>query len=173
MAFQFAYTLDGEAASPVKDFALDTAGNYGTGGVKKGDLVVLNAGLLRKAAVNATTASTLGVIEGQEFLGLVAPGQPYAATNTSFTAQAINTTKNPNGVGKVRADKTAVVYKVPVSQTGAVQTAATSHVGATFAIAIDGNGDQTIDLNNTAGSTQLVKVIDYGTTGKHVFVTLV
>jgi hypothetical protein len=35
MAFQFAYTLDGEAASPVKDFALDSAANYGTGGVKK------------------------------------------------------------------------------------------------------------------------------------------
>jgi hypothetical protein len=91
MAFQFAYTLDGEAASPVKDYALDTAGNYGTGGVKKGDLVFLNAGLVRKVQAATPANSGLGVIEGQEFLGLVAPGQPYAATNTSFTAQAINT----------------------------------------------------------------------------------
>jgi hypothetical protein len=167
MAFQFAYTLDGEAASPVKDFALDTAGNYGTGGVKKGDLVFLSGGLVRKVQAATVANSGLGVIEGQEFVGLVAPGQPYAATNTSFTAQAINTTKNPNGVGKVRADKTSVVYKVPVKSG---QTAATANVGVGYGIALDGNNDQSIDLTVTA--TAQAKVIDYTTDGKFVYVTL-
>jgi hypothetical protein len=167
MAFQFAYTLDGEAASPVKDFALDTAGNYGTGGVKKGDLVFLSGGLVRKVQAATVANSGLGVIEGQEFLGLVASGQPYAATNTSFTAQAINTTKNPNGVGKVRADKSSVVYKVPVKSG---QTAATVNVGVGYGIALDGNNDQSIDLTVTA--TAQAKVIDYTTDGKFVYVTL-
>jgi uncharacterized membrane protein len=167
MAFQFAYTLDGEAASPVKDFALDTAGNYGTGGVKKGDLVFLSGGLVRKVQAATVANSGLGVIEGQEFLGLVAPGQPYAATNTSFTAQAINTTKNPNGVGKVRADKSSVVYKVPVKSG---QTAATANVGTAYGIALDGNNDQSVDLTVTA--TAQAKVIDYTTDGKFVYVTL-
>jgi hypothetical protein len=167
MAFQFAYTLDGEAASPVKDFALDTAGNYGTGGVKKGDLVFLSGGLVRKVQAATVANSGLGVIEGQEFVGLVAPGQPYAATNTSFTAQAINTTKNPNGVGKVRADKTSVVYKVPVKSG---QTAATVNVGTAYGIALDGNNDQSVDLTVTA--TAQAKVIDYTTDGKFVYVTL-
>jgi uncharacterized membrane protein len=167
MAFQFAYTLDGEAASPVKDFALDTAANYGTGGVKKGDLVFLSGGLVRKVQAATVANSGLGVIEGQEFLGLVAPGQPYAATNTSFTAQAINTTKNPNGVGKVRADKSSVVYKVPVKSG---QTAATANVGTAYGIALDGNNDQSVDLTVTA--TAQAKVIDYTTDGKFVYVTL-
>jgi hypothetical protein len=167
MAFQFAYTLDGEAASPVKDFALDTAGNYGTGGVKKGDLVFLSGGLVRKVQAATVANSGLGVIEGQEFVGLVAPGQPYAATNTSFTAQAINTTKNPNGVGKVRADKSSVVYKVPVKSG---QTAATVNVGTAYGIALDGNNDQSVDLTVTA--TAQAKVIDYTTDGKFVYVTL-
>ena len=168
MAFQFAYTLDGEAASPVKDFALDTAGNYGTGGVKKGDLVFLSGGLVRKVQAATVANSGLGVIEGQEFLGLVAPGQPYAATNTSFTAQAINTTKNPNGVGKVRADKSSVVYKVPVKSG---QTAATANVGTAYGIAVDATTqDQSVDLTVTA--TAQAKVIDYTTDGKFVYVTL-
>jgi uncharacterized membrane protein len=167
MAFQFAYTLDGEAASPVKDFALDSAVNYGTGGVKKGDLVFLSGGLVRKVQAATVANSGLGVIEGQEFLGLVAPGQPYAATNTSFTAQAINTTKNPNGVGKVRADKSSVVYKVPVKSG---QTAATANVGTAYGIALDGNNDQSVDLTVTA--TAQAKVIDYTTDGKFVYVTL-
>jgi hypothetical protein len=167
MAFQFAYTLDGEAASPVKDFALDSAANYGTGGVKKGDLVFLSGGLVRKVQAATVANSGLGVIEGQEFVGLVAPGQPYAATNTSFTAQAINTTKNPNGVGKVRADKSSVVYKVPVKSG---QTAATTNVGTAYGIALDGNNDQSVDLTVTA--TAQAKVIDYTTDGKFVYVTL-
>jgi hypothetical protein len=168
MAFQFAYTLDGEAASPVKDFALDTPANYGTGGVKKGDLVFLSGGLVRKVQAATVANSGLGVIEGQEFLGLVASGQPYAATNTSFTSQAINTTKNPNGVGKVRADKSSVVYKVPVKSG---QTAATVNVGTAYGISLDGNNDQSLDLTVTA--TAQAKVIDYSTDGKFVFVTLV
>lgn len=176
MAFQYAYSLDGDGGNVVKDFPLDTTANYktsGTNGVTKGDLVFLSSGLLRRAGVAATTASTVGIIEGQEFQGL-AQGGIYAATNSSFTAKVTDTTNYPNGIGKVRADKTAVVYRVPVSQTGTTQTATNANIGSQYAIAVDANGDQTIDLNNTAGSTLLVKIIDFDkATGKTVFVTLV
>jgi hypothetical protein len=50
MAFQYAYALDGSSTSNIKDYALDTAANYksgaGTNDLKKGDLVVLAAGLV-------------------------------------------------------------------------------------------------------------------------------
>ena len=172
MAFQFAYALNGDGTGVVKDFPLDTVANYGNGGAKKGDLVINSSGLLRRAGITSTVASVVGVLEGQEFLGLVAKGPPYAATNSSFTADAVDTSKNPNGVGKVRFDKTASVYKVPVAQSGAKQTATNADINGQFAIAIV-NGDQQVDLNNTAGSTLLVKVIDFTTDGKYVFVTLV
>lgn len=172
MAFQFAYTLSGNASgSVVKDYALDTAGNYGTGGVKKGDLVFLSAGLLRKTQAGTATGTSLGVIEGQEFTGLVAQGQPYAAVNSSFTASVTDTTKYPNGVGKVRADKGGVVYKVPVRQAGAVQTATNAHVGSNYNIILDANNDQQVDLNLQTASH--VKIVDFTPDGKFVFVTIV
>lgn len=172
MAFQFAYALDSNPNSVVKDFPMDTLVNYkasaGTGDAKKGDLVFQSAGLLRRGI--ATTGTSLGVLEGQEFLGLVAAGQPYAATNSSFTASAIDVAKNPNGVGKVRVDKGAV-YRVPVNQAGATQTATNAHIGQLYTIALDAAGDQKVDLN--VQTTPAVKVIDRSNDGKTLFVTLV
>lgn len=175
MAFVFAYSLDGNHTNAIKDYPLDTAANYNTGagtnGVKKGDLVFLSGGQLRRATAATATGTGLGIIEGQEFLGLVGAGQPYAATNSSFTAETVASNKYPNGVGKVRIDKSASVYRVPVNQAGATQTAANSHIGASFNIILDAAGDQKVDLNLTTVPT--VKVIDRSPDGKAVFVTLV
>jgi hypothetical protein len=170
MAFTFAYDLTGDGTSVGKDFPLDTAGNYGTGGVKKGDLVFLSSGLLRKAQAATATGTALGVLEGQEFLGLT-QGSPYAAANASFIANAINTTKNPNGVGKVRNNKATSVFKVPVRQAGAVQTATNTHLGSNYNIILDANNDQQVDLNLQTAAH--VKIVDYTPDGKYVFVTLV
>lgn len=171
MAFTFAYSLDGDGNNVVKDYSLDTLTNYqngtGTNGVKRGDLVFLNAGLVRRAGAATTSGTGLGVLEGGEFTGLVAQGQPYAAVNSSFTASSINTTKNPNGVGKVRADKTSCVYKVP-AKSG--QTLANANIGVAYGIAVDATGDQTIDTTNTTAT--LCKVIDYTPDGKYAFVQL-
>lgn len=168
MAFEFAYTTDGTSVGIVKDFPLDTLENYkngtGTNGVKKGDLVVLNNGLVRRADAKATAA--LGVVEGTEFTGLVAQGQPYAATNSSFTAEAIDKTKYPNGVVKVRYHANAV-YRVPVK---AGQTATNANIGNLYGIATDASGNQTVDLTSTTNT--VVKVIDVSKDGKTVFVTL-
>jgi hypothetical protein len=172
MAFVYAYSLDGDGAGVVKDYPLDTLANYqngtGTNGVKKGDLVFLNAGLLRRVATGTASGSAIGVCEGGEFTGLVAQGQPYAAANSSFNANSINTTKNPNGVGKVRNDKISMVFKVPVKSG---QTAANANIGVAYGIYTDAAGDQTVDLTNT--TTTHVKVLDYTPDGKSVFVTLV
>jgi hypothetical protein len=175
MAFVYAYSMDGEGTNVIKDYSLDTVANYktgaGTNDMKKGDLVFLTAGLLRRAIATTGTGTALGVIEGGEFLGLVGQGQPYAATNASFTSVALNTTKNPNGVGKVRADKSSCVYKVPVNQAGAIQTCTNTQVGTTFNIILDAAGNQSVDLNLSTAAH--VKVVDYTPDGKSVFVTLV
>jgi hypothetical protein len=168
MAFQFAYDLTGDGTTVAKDFSLDTAGNYGTGGLKKGDLVFLNAGLVRKTLAATTTGTSIGVAEGGEFTGLIAQGQPYAAVNSSFTASSINTTKNPNGVVKVRNNKATSVFKVPVKSG---QTAATANVGSTYNVFVDANNDQQTDLS--LQTVPHVKVIDFTADGKFVFVTLV
>lgn len=165
MAFQFAYSLDGDGASVSKDMPLDTLANYGTGGVKRGDLVFQSAGLLRKVQVATASGSAVGVLEGQEFTGM--GGGIYAAVNSSFTASAINTTKNPNGVGKVRNNKSDSVFKVPV-KTG--QTAANANLGIAYGIFIDANNDQQVDLTNTTNT--FCKVLDYTPDGKYVFVQL-
>jgi hypothetical protein len=167
MAFIFAYTLNGDGAGVIKDFTLDTAGNYGTGGVKKGDLVIQSGGLLRKATAATTTGLGVGVIEGGEFTGLA--GSPYTAVNASQTASAINTSRNPNGVGKVRSDKSASVYKVPVKNG---QTAGSANVGISYGIFVDANQDQQVDLTVVASTLQ-AKVLDYTLDGKFVFVSLV
>lgn len=167
MAFTLAYTLDADSADVIKDFALDTAANYGTGYCLKGDLVLLSSGLLRKANATTTASGAFGVLEGGEFMGLVSQGQPYAAVNTSFTSQALNTTKYPNGIGKVRIDKTACVFKVPLK---AGQTATNANIGVSYGLSVDANGDQTVDTTNTTYS--LVKVIDFSADQKSVFVTV-
>jgi hypothetical protein len=172
MAFQYAYALDGSSTSNIKDFPLDTAANYktgaGTNDVKKGDLVFLSGGLLRRATAATATGTSLGVLEGGEFLGLA--GAPYTAVNSSFTASAIDTTKNPNGVGKVHIDK-ADVYRVPVDQTSGTITATNANVGQTYNILLDAAGDQKVNLNLQTVPT--VKIIDFSKDGKTVFVTLV
>jgi len=169
MAFEFAYSLDGNAALPIKDFAVDTLAGYktaaGTNDAKKGDLVFLNAGLVRRNVV--TTGAALGVLEGLEFTGLVAQGQPYAATNASFSSKVTDLAANPNGVAKVRLDK-AAVYRVAVN-TG--QTATNANLGVSYAIAIDAAGNQTVDITTT--TTPAVKIIERSADGKKVFVTLV
>ena len=172
MAFVYAYSINGNHAEPISDFPLDTVTNYktsvGTNNAKKGDLVFQSSGLLRRAI--ATTGASLGVLEGQEFTGLIASGQPYAATKASFLDEASNTTLNPNGVGKVRTSKQAV-YKVAVNTAGAVDLATNAHLGGSYTIALDAAGDQTVDLNTTTNAC--VKVVDFTPDGKHVFVTLV
>lgn len=167
MAFQFVYNLQGDGNNVVKDFPMDTLANFPLADQKKGTLVNQVSGLLRK--VGAAGGAGIGVFEGGEFTGLVAQGQPYAAVNSSFTAEATNTGKNPNGVGKVRIDKNSV-YKVPVYQTGAVVTATNAHLGGSYALNLS-SGDQQVDLNVTA--TPSVKVLDRSVDGKFVFVTLI
>lgn len=171
MAFQFAYTLAGDSGIALKDLPLDTVANYktgaGTNDMKKGDLVFQSAGLLRRAV--ATTGAAVGVVDGGGFTGLVAQGQPYAATNASYTADITNTGLNPNGIAKVRVDK-SVVYRVPVQQTGTL-AATNAHLGQSYTIALDANGDQTVDLD--VQTTPCVKVIDRSADGKTVFVTLI
>lgn len=168
MSFVFAYNLDGSNTSVVNDFPLDTATNYktaGTNGVTKGDLVFLNAGLLRRTN-NVASPKASGVLEGTEFLGLVAQGQPYAATNSSFTASAVDNTLYPNGVGKIRRDTTAV-YRVPVK---AGQTATNANIGVSYGISLDAAGDQTVDLTNV--TNLLVKIEGFQPDGKVVYVTI-
>jgi hypothetical protein len=169
MAFMFAYTLNGDGAGVLKDYPLDTTANYktgaGTNDLKKGDLVFLSSGLLRRATAATATGLGIGVIEGGEFTGLA--GAPYTAVNASQTAQVINTSKNPNGVGKVRSDKTASVYKIPVNS----GVATNANIGLSYQIILDAAGDQKADLTLT--TIPVVKVMDYTPDGKFVFVTLV
>lgn len=156
MAFEFMYTLANTTAPNVNDLPLDTLTNYqnttGTNGVKRGDLVFIDAtsGLVKRSKAGAGILAT-GVLEGSEFMGLVGAGQPYAATQASFTAEALNTTKFPNGVGKVNVDKTSV-YRVPSS--AAVTPA---HIGKVYGILNGGTGDQTVNLADTTNTA--VKVI--------------
>lgn len=169
MAFEFVYNLEGDTDSAVMDYPLDTLANYqnavGTNGVTKGDLVVITAGLLKRVK-DVVTPKASGVLEGTEFVGLVAQGQPYAATNTSFTASAVNSTLFPNGVGKIRREPQSV-FRVPVK---AGQTAANANIGGSYGIFQDAAGDQTIDL--TSVTNVLVKVEGFTPDGKKVYVTI-
>lgn len=170
MAFVFAYSLDGEGAGTITDQALDTATNYkngvGTNGVTKGDLVFQAAGLVKRT-INAATPKAIGVVEGTEFLGLVAAGQPYAAAAASFTAQSQNTTLYPNGVVKVRRDPSSV-YKIAI-KTGS--TATVANRGIAYGISQDAAGDQTLDITNVTNI--IAKIEDITADGKFAFVTLI
>lgn len=169
MAFVFAYSLDGNHAGPVVDLPQDTNANYrntvGTSNVTKGDLVFLNAGLLKRT-INAATPKASGVVEGTEFLGLVAAGQPYAAAKGSFNAAAENLTLFPNGVVKVRRDPLSV-YKVAASSG---QTATVANIGGSYGISQISSGEQFVDLTNT--TNLLVKVEAMTPDGKFVYVTI-
>lgn len=165
MAFEFAYALDGAAVSTIKDFPLDTLANYqsgaGTNGFKKGDLVSLNASgkIIRTKAADT---KAIGVVEGFEFTGLVAQGQPYAATRASFTDSAQDTSKYPNGVVKIRVESDSV-YRVPVSGSAPV-------LGTAYAIVLDAAGDQKV--NQASVVNPLVKVVDYDASKNVAFVIL-
>jgi hypothetical protein len=124
---------------------------------------------LRRSIATTGSATVAGVLEGGEFLGLVASGQPYAATKSSFLDSASDTSRYPNGVGKVRVDK-AAVYRVAVNTAGATDFATNAHIGQSYTIALDAAGDQTVDLN--VQTTPCVKVIDRSADGTVVFVTL-
>jgi hypothetical protein len=169
MSLEFAYSLDGSAVSNIKDFALDTAANYkaagGTNDVKKGDLIYLDAttGLVRRTG--ATTNKAIGVLEGTEFLGLVASGQPFAATNASLTASAVDTTRYPSGVAKIRTESDSV-YRIPVN-TGTVTNA---NLGKAYGVILDAAGDQKLDTSNVTQT--VLKVIDFSKDGKTAFVMM-
>lgn len=173
MAFIMAYSMTGDLASPIKDLPLDTNTNYlnGASGVtapKKGDLVMMTAsGLVKRCKAGAIGAGNaiIGVLESKEFMGLVAQGQPNAAVNSSFASEALNTTKFPNGVGKVRMDK-QVVYKVALKA-----AAADPVLNLAYGIAVDGTtGDQTVDTADTTNT--YVTIVDYDATSKMCWVTL-
>lgn len=183
MAFEYAYSLDASAVSNIKDFPLDTTGtastgfNIGftglTGGAtayypRKGDLVFLNAGLLRKS-YNLVSPKANGVIEGFEFTGLgqgPTGSQPfdYSAKNASFTADVTSTTKYANGLAKVRVE-TDSVYRVPLK---AGQTATVAMIGGSYGIFTDTiTGDQTVD--NTQTVNVVVKIVDVDLKTNNVF----
>lgn len=163
MAFVFAYSLDSNAAQAIVDLPLDTAGNFAVAQQTKGSLVKSVSGLLQKCGTGAAGTGAVGVLEGGEFTGLVAQGQPYAATNASQIASATDTTAFPNGVGKVRMDK-AAVYKVKAS--AAVTNA---NIGASYGITLTGS-DQTVNIADTTNLA--VKVVQVDIPNQYVYVTI-
>lgn len=175
---EFAYSLDGSDVMEIKDYPLDTwataAAGYNTGiagnsaAPKKGDLVYLSSGKLRRCA-DAAGQKPLGIIEGFEFTGLGGAATSVypidnSASNASFIASVTDATKYPNGVGKVRTANSAV-YRIPGAAVGA------ANVGVAYGITIAANGDQSIDLTDTVNT--VVKVIDYSKDGKTAYVVAV
>lgn len=176
MAFEFAYALDGSSVSTVKDFPLDTVGTSSAGynvGIanttkpRRGDCVFLVAGKMRKQ-YDVATPKPVGVIEGFEFTGLADTGL-YAATNASITADAVNTTKFPNGVAKVRVESDSVYRISP--KTG--QTVTAAMIGGSYNIFVDtaNNNDQQIDT--TLSTNACVKVVDVDLAKNKLFVMMV
>ena len=164
MSFIFAYTLDGDSTGVVKDYPLDTIGNFPVAGQLKGTLVKLASGLLQRCGTGAAGTGGIGVMEGIEFTGLIAQGQPYAAKNTSFTASITDTTRYANGMGKVRIDKTSAVYKVKASA-----AVTNSHVGGKYGITLTGT-DQIVNLADT--TNQAVTVVDIDIPNQSLYVTI-
>lgn len=169
MAFSFAKSLDAYPISNIMDFPLDTPTNYiggvGTQGATKGDLVYLSSGLLRRTQ-NVATPKAIGIIEGLEFNGLIAQGQPYAAVNTAQTASVTNSTLYPNGMAKVRVESDSI-YRVPLKSG---QTATNANIGGQYGIAQGASGDQTVDL--TQVTNIVVKVVGFSADAKTVFCVL-
>lgn len=173
---EFAYALDAGNASEIKDFPLDswatTAVGYNQGitGVsaapKKGDLVYLNAGKLRRA-YDAASLKGIGIVEGFEYVGIGGPATganpvDSSVANASFIASVTDATRYPNGIAKVRVANQAV-YRIPAS--GALSNA---NVGVAYGLTVSAAGDQTLDLTETTNT--YFKVVDFkGTTA---YVTL-
>lgn len=137
---EFAYSLDG-GIGIIKDYAASSG--YSASVAKKGELVEISATTGNPVKLTGTSTVCHGVIEGSEFVGLVAQGQPYAATNASKTASA---TANANGTLKVRIGKEAV-YRIPAG------TVTAAHIGQ--AVGVDANQAGAI-----AATGKPLKVID-------------
>lgn len=151
MAFTYAYNLNGVSPVVIKDFAI--AAGYTP---KRGDLVYLDGtGKLNATAVN--TASALGVISDSSFVGIIASGQPYAASTITGVAGGDGTKK-----GKVMLDASAV-YRVVAS--------AAPTIGTQYAVKLVGS-DYQLDVANTAGSTKFATCVDYDSTTGNAFVVL-
>lgn len=175
MAFEFAYSLDGSAISSIADMPLDTIGTSSSGynaGIantvkpQKGDCVFLSGGKIRKQ-YDVAAPKALGVIEGFEFLGLANNGD-FAATNSSFTSGATDTTKYPNGIAKIRIEGDSVYRVSPKSG----QTVATSNIGNGYNIFVDtaNNNNQLIDI--TLSTNPVVKVVDVDLKNNKLFVVV-
>jgi hypothetical protein len=178
MAFEFAYALDGSTVSNIKDFPLDAVGVSSSGyniGIanttkpKKGDCVFLVSGKMRKQ-YDVATPKPVGVIEGFEFTGLAQAGD-YAATaaNAGFAVSALDTVKYPNGVAKVRIEADSV-YRISPK---AGQTVTAGLIGGSYNVFIDtaNNNNQQIDI--TASTNAVVKVVDVDIAKNVLFVMMV
>lgn len=156
MAFQYAYDLSDESVV-VKDFIADS----GFTGGKRGDVVVLNAsGNVAAAGNNPTTV--LGVYEGGEFKGLVASGQPYAATTVTQNNLSQNT------YAKVRVSPTAV-YRVPLKAAASAPVIGTAY-GCTSGTAPTGS-NAVIDTANTSTGA-IFEVVAYDSATSNCFVKI-
>lgn len=143
MAFQFAYTLDGDAPS-AKDFTLDTTNTPAIG-----DCVTLVSGKLQKAT--STTTAVLGAMVGANFVGIT--------SGTGTTGQL------PPTIGKVVADVEAV-YRV--DYVGTTKTSLSqADIGSSFNL----SDAEHLNLDGTSGSYALFTVVDYDNTNKKAYVT--
>lgn len=155
MAFSFAYDLSDEALV-IKDFILSSGYTPA-----RGDNVVLNAsGQLVAPAANATTV--LGVYMGGSFQGLVAAGQPYAATTVTQNDESVNT------YGKVMSAPTAV-WRVPLKSGAATPVVGTKY-GVASGVAPTG-ANAVIDTANTATGA-IYQVVDYDSVAQNCFVLI-
>lgn len=149
---EFAYSTDG-GMGIVKDYL--ASASYSAAIAKKGEFVDLDAsGFPRKAS--GTTTLITGIVEAIEFTGLVAQGQPHAATNASRTAQASGAA---NGVLKVRLGK-EVVYRLPRGN------ATATHIG--LAVGLDAN-----HAVATAAVGKPLRIVDVNVEEGFAFVTLI
>lgn len=156
MAFTFAYDLSDESMT-VKDYVLSSGYTPA-----KGDNIVLNAsGQLVAPAANAATI--LGVFEGGAFQGLVASGQPYAATTVTQNEESTN------NYGKVRVAQATTVWKVPLKSGAAAPTIGVKY-GCASGVAPTG-ANAVIDTSNTATGA-IYQVVDYNSTTQQCFVTI-
>jgi hypothetical protein len=154
MAFVYAYSLSDEEVV-IKDFPL-AAGQTPA----RGDLVILNgSGQVTASGNNPTTV--LGCFESQNFQGLVASGQPFAATTVTQNSQSTTT-------AKVRVSPTAV-YRVPLKTAAAAPTIGTKY-GCASGTAPSG-ANAVIDTANTATGA-IYQVVDYDSVAKNCFVII-
>lgn len=154
MAFTYAYSTTDEDIV-VKDFALAAGAS-----VAKGDVVVLN-GSGQVAASGNNPTSVLGVLVDLSFTGLVASGQPYAATTVTNNSQ--NST-----LAKVRISPTAV-YRVPLKSGATAPTIGTKY-GCASGTAPAGAA-AVIDTANTATGA-IFQVVDFDSTTNNCFVII-